>query len=97
MIDKELLKKIFKYNTILDSIYYTDRIFEINKNRINKINQIIIIFDNNDLIKNKTDLIKRKNCWVVKSKYYLSTIIYIHKNYIQSIIRQKLINNSLND
>ena len=95
MIDKQLLKKIFKYNNIH---YYNNKMYGYIE--INVTNKKIVIFNNQSyfLIISTLEMkcSKRKNCWV--EKFYVETPhIYFHEDYIRSIIRQKILNTLLND
>ena len=93
MIDKQLLKKIFKYNIISNSNL---ECIELQKN-----NYVIIILDNFSYEKHRKFLIKyfskRKNCWFLRSNFLNKTYIYFKEDFIKSIIRQKTINTLLND
>ena len=89
MINEKILLKIWKNN---QSILYTNTYIEIElKNK-----KIFIINDKDfQMLLNAFGKERvRKNCLVFR-KYY--TQIYIHEDYIKSIIRQKLLNNLLND
>ena len=101
MINKEILSKIFKSNDINFSINldkYGNA--EIKKKLLN-----IVIFNNSKYTENitllnllKKNCLQRKNCWVLKpNEFYDKTLLFFHENYIQSIIRQKLLNTLLND
>ena len=91
MIEK--YSKLFK-SKFIDKSYFLN---EITKNKI-----CIIIYTNDGYNKDlqflQFNCLKRKNCWVLKpNDLYNKIYIFFHENYIQSIIRQKLLNTLLND
>ena len=93
MINKELLYKIWNENKYK---YFSFR----NRIIISNLNKTIYICDD-DFFKIKeistlSNIKICKNCLISKPIFY-TTKIYIHQNYILSILRNKTINNILND
>ena len=93
MINTEILKKIFKSNNIE---------YELNFILIHKKKYIIHILYSNFYSENLKTLKQcceqRKNCWIIKKDEYDKNYnILFNEDYIQSIIRQKLLNTLLND
>ena len=99
MINKQHLIAIFNTN----DINYIQNCFFLKKNNID-----IVIYEKNSYthkyLYSTIDKFyshqKRKNCFILKSillKNKSKTRLYIYENHIKSIIRQKVINNILND
>jgi hypothetical protein len=91
MINTQLLYKIWNPN-----LYQVENCIDFYAISFN--NKLLDIYIYNDETFQQEHLFNlniRKNCFIERTLYYNK--IYIHENYIQFIIRQRLLNSLLND